>query len=602
MRDHSVVVDESGTPRGVEFADIFNVSVAFLDRHLDEGRGDKPFLVTRGASWSIGEIAGRANRTANAFKALGIGPGDRVMLFCKDGPGFYDGFLGAARIGAVAIPVNYFLRAADYAYMLKDSGARAVMAHADMFGEVEPALAEAGEAVRHRICVDADAPGWLSHEALLAASDPWCPPEPTTPRTDCFWLYSSGSTGDPKASVHQHKDQVYTSVLYAEAVAGMTADDVLFSPPKMFFAYGLGNSVSFPFWTGATTIYLEGRPTAENTLDTITEFKPSVYFGVPTLYAMQLAAMEAGHEAGPLQSALGGVRRRGAAGFGVRGLEGAVGRRDRRIYRLERGAALSTPPIRRAGSGRARLAPSCRATRGASSARTARTCRTASPASSSSRGESIATYYWNKPERTARGMRDGGWFHTGDTCYRDGDGYYYFCGRDDDMLKVGGIWVAPFEVESALAAHPGVLEAAVVGAEGRERAGQAQGVCRAQGARRRGPPAGGRAGRFRPRPARALQIPALDRVRRRAAQDRVRQDPAFPAARRIEEKRDGRCLGLADEVRCGHALDQHHRAAALRRDGAQGGDQPHLAHAHPGRPGELGRGFRRADPAHRRGA
>ena len=111
MRDHSVVVDESGTPRGVEFADIFNVSVAFLDRHLEQGRGDKPLLVARGASWSFAQTAERVNRTANAFRELGIGQGDRVMLFCKDGPGFYDGFLGAARIGAVAIPVNYFLRA-----------------------------------------------------------------------------------------------------------------------------------------------------------------------------------------------------------------------------------------------------------------------------------------------------------------------------------------------------------------------------------------------------------------------------------------------------------------------------------------------------------
>ena len=224
--------------------------------------------------------------------------------------------------------------------MLKDSGACAVMAHADMFGEVEPALAEAGAAVRHRICVDSEAPGWLAHETLLAAADPWCPPEPTTPRTDCFWLYSSGSTGDPKASVHQHKDQIYTSVLYAEAVAGMTADDVLFSPPKMFFAYGLGNSVSFPLWTGATAVYLEGRPTAENTLDTISEFRPSVYFGVPTLYAMQLAAMEAGHEAdlSSLRWAASGGR--GAARLGVRGLESPVRRRDRRIHRLQRGAAL----------------------------------------------------------------------------------------------------------------------------------------------------------------------------------------------------------------------------------------------------------------------
>ena len=464
MRDHSVVVDESSTPRGVEFAETFNVSVAFLDRHLEEGRGDKPLLVTRGASWSIAAIAERVNRTANAFKDLGIGRGDRVMLFCKDGPGFYDGFLGAARIGAVAIPVNYFLRAADYAYMLKDSGASAVMAHADMFAEVEPALAEAGAAIRHRICVDAEAPGWLSHEALLAASDPWCPPEPTTPRTDCFWLYSSGSTGDPKASVHRHKDQIYTSVLYAEAVAGITADDVLFSPPKMFFAYGLGNSVSFPFWTGATAVYLEDRPTAGNTLDTISGFRPSVYFGVPTLYAMQLAAMEAGHEAdlSSLRWAASGGEALPASVFedwkarsGVEIVESIGSSEALHFY-------TANPPTRvRAGS----LGTIVPGYEGRIVGEDGEDLPDGEPGEFVIKGESVAAYYWNKPGRTARGMRGGGWFHTGDTCYRDKDGYYYFCGRDDDMLKVGGIWVAPFEVESALAAHPGVLEAAVVGAE-----------------------------------------------------------------------------------------------------------------------------------------
>ena len=464
MRDHSVVVDESSTPRGVEFSEIFNVSVALLDRHLEEGRGDRPALVTHGASWSYAAIADRVNRAANAFRELGIGPGDRVMLFCKDGPGFYDGFLGAARIGAVAIPVNYFLRAADYAYMLEDSGASAVMAHADMFAEVEPALAEAGAAVRHRICVDADAPGWLSHEALLAASDPWCPPEPTTPRTDCFWLYSSGSTGDPKASVHQHKDQVYTSVLYAEAVAGISADDMLFSPPKMFFAYGLGNSVSFPLWTGATTVYLDGRPTAENTLDAIARFRPSVYFGVPTLYAMQLAAMEAGHAAdlSSLRWAASGGEPLPASVFeewksrsGVEIVESIGSSEALHFY------TANPPGGVRAGS----LGTLIPGYEGRIVGEDGADLPDGEPGEFVVRGESIATYYWNKPERTARGMRDGGWFHTGDTCYRDADGYFYFCGRDDDMLKVGGIWVAPFEVESALAAHPGVLEAAVVGAE-----------------------------------------------------------------------------------------------------------------------------------------
>ena len=461
MKPHTVAVDRTRTPCGVRFAETFNVSVAFLDRHLEEGRGDEPALVSAEAALSFAQVAERAGRTANALKALGIAPGERVMLFCKDGPTFWDGFLGAARIGAVAIPVNYFLRAADYEYMLADSGARAVIAHADTFAEVEPALARAGAAVAHRICVDGAPPGWLSHEALMAAADPVCPPAATTPETDCFWLYSSGSTGAPKAAVHQHKDQVYTSVHYAEAVAGIGPDDILFSPPKMFFAYGLGNAVSFPLWTGARCVCLEDRPTAENTLDAISAFKPTVYFGIPTLYAMQLAALEAGRAADLTSirwAASGGEPLPAAVYEGWRARTGgeiveSIGSSEAlHFYTANRPGKVkpgSCGPIVPGYEGRILGEDGAELPDGEAGEFVIR-------------GQSLAARYWNKPERTARAMREG-WFHTGDTCYRDADGYYFFCGRDDDMLKVGGIWVAPFEVESALAAHPAVLEAAVVG-------------------------------------------------------------------------------------------------------------------------------------------
>lgn len=461
MKPHTVEVDRTKTPYGVTFADTFNVSVTLVDRHLEEGRGGKPVLVSAGASFSYGEIAERINRAANAFKALGIGPGDRIMLFCKDGPAFYDGFLGAARIGAVAIPVNYFLRTADYEYMLADSGACAVIAHSDMFDEVEPALAAAGGAVVHRICVDGAPPGWLSHDALLAAADPVCPPAETSAESDCFWLYSSGSTGSPKASVHQHKDQIYTSLYYAEAIAGITEDDVLFSPPKMFFAYGLGNSVSFPLWTGATCAYLEGRPNAENTLEAIAAFKPTVYFGVPTLYAMQLAALETGCEADLSSirwSASGGeplpasVYERWLARTGSEIIESIGSSEALHFY------TANAPGKVKPGS----CGPIVPGYEGRIVGEDDADLPDGEVGEFVIKGDSVAAYYWNKPERTARSMRDG-WFFTGDTCYRDGDGYYFFCGRDDDMLKVGGIWVAPFEVESAIAAHPAVLEAAVVG-------------------------------------------------------------------------------------------------------------------------------------------
>ena len=461
MKPHSVEIDRSATPFGVRFAETFNVTAAFLDRHLEAGRGARPALVSAAGTLTYAEAAERVCRAANALDALGIRPGDRVMLFCKDGPGFWEGFLGAARIGAVAIPVNYFLRAADYRYMLEDSGARAVVAHADMLDEVEPALADAGGAVAHRICIDGAPPGWLSHAELLAAADPVRPPAATTPATECFWLYSSGSTGAPKAAVHQHKDQIYTSVHYAEAVAGIGADDVVFSPPKMFFAYGLGNAVSFPLWAGAACAWLEDRPTAENTLEAISALRPTVYFGVPTLYAMQLAALEAGFEAdlSSIRWAASGGEPLPAAVY-----EGWLARTGTEIIEsIGSSEALHFYTANRPGRVKpGSCGPIVPGYEGRIVGEDGAELPDETPGEFVIRGASVAARYWNKPERTARSMR-GGWFHTGDTCYRDRDGYYFFCGRGDDMLKVGGIWVAPFEVESALAAHPAVLEAAVVG-------------------------------------------------------------------------------------------------------------------------------------------
>lgn len=461
LAPHTVTVDRSASPPRFAFAETFNVTVPFLDRHLADGRGGKAVFRWRGRDLTFAALAANVSRTADALRRLGVAPGDRIMLFCKDHESFHYGFLGAARIGAVAVPVNYFLRRADYAYMLTDSGAKVVLATADVMGELEPALAEAGGAVAHRICTDADRPGWTRLDALLDGAATHVDPAPTTAESAMFWLYSSGSTGAPKASVHQHKDMVYTSELYGVGIAGIREDDILFSPPKLFFAYGIGNSLSFPLWTGATAILLEDRPTAQNTLDLIAWGKPTVYFGVPTLFAMQLAALEAGHKA-DLSSmrwcASGGEALPPAVFEGWKKWSGcevcdAIGSSEAlHFYTSNRPGRVklgSCGPIVPGYEGRIVDADLNDVPDG-------------EPGQFAIRGASVATYYWNKPEKTAQQMR-GGWFLTGDTCYRDTEGYYYFCGRDDDMLKVGGMWVSPFEVESALAAHPAVLECAVIG-------------------------------------------------------------------------------------------------------------------------------------------
>ncbi|PWT93667.1 MAG: benzoate-CoA ligase family protein [Proteobacteria bacterium] len=460
---NTVQVDRSVRPARITLAESFNVCGFFVDRHLAEGRVDKP--VARGRAWTLSyrELHTGVCRTANVLRSLGIRLGDRVMLLARDGPAFFFGFLGAVRLGAVVIPTNTFLRAADYAYMLADSKAKVVLASDGTIEEVIPALSQPGVAVEHRIAVDTPRSGWLRLNDLVAAASPECPITPTAPNSACFWLYSSGSTGVPKASVHEHKDMIYTSELYAVGVLGLNDDDVIFSAPKLFFAYGLGNSLSFPLYAGCTAILLEDRPTAVNTLDMIQRFEPTLYFGVPTLYAAQVAAMEKGRHINmphtryclsggePLPPA---VMERWKRLTGTDVLDGIGSSEALHIYAQNQSGATKPGSAGRAVPGyRLRIinADDTDVPDG-------------QPGELVVQGESLAKYYWNKPERTAAAWTKDGWFRSGDTMYRDADGFFFFCGRGDDMLKVGGMWVAPFEIESALAAHPAVVEVAVVGA------------------------------------------------------------------------------------------------------------------------------------------
>ncbi len=465
MRNHTVEVDRSVSPAKLSFPDIFNVSVPFLDKHLQEGRGAKVLARWRTRELTYGSLYNSVLRLGNALRNLGIEPGDRVALFLKDTPAFYQAFLASVRIGAVVIPVNTFLRAKDYAYILKDSQAKALFVSAGPHEEIKNAIAEPGLALDRIIAAEGAPrdPGWLSLEEIMENAEPDCPPANTAPSSQCFWLYSSGSTGSPKAAVHEHKDMIYASEHFGIGVVRLTGDDVIFSAPKLFFAYGVGNSFAFPLYTGGSCILLEDRPSSDNTIDIINDFKPTVYFGVPTLYAAQLAAIENGksfsrgrlrfcHSGGEALPAALFARWREATGLDI--YDGIGSSEVLHIY------VSNSPRMLKAGSSGVPV-PGYQ-------------IRIADPDGTEPspgeagellvRGDSVAKFYWNKPEKNETSWQDG-WFRTGDMVYRDEDGFYHFCGRGDDMLKVGGIWVAPFEVESALVRHSAVLEAAVVGAE-----------------------------------------------------------------------------------------------------------------------------------------
>lgn len=445
-------------PPGISFTDDhkvvlparFNVAVPFIDRHLAEGRSDKAAIRTRQEMVTYAQLAERVNRAGNALRAAGLKPGDRMLMVVKDCPAFFYLFWGAIKAGIVPVPPNTLLRSPDYAYMIEDSGCRLVIYSVEFAGEIEPALAQLAVPA---LTVDA----FL--ENMDAASDE-LEPLLASPGDDCFWLYSSGSTGRPKGAVHAQRDMVVTSELYGVRVLGVTEADICYSAAKLFFAYGQGNGMTFPLWVGGTAVLDDRRPTPDTTFEMIETFRPTIFYGVPSLYAPQLAALEkAPRDLSSLRACVSAgealpadMFRRWKDKTGTVILDGIGSTEALHIFI---GNRLSD--FRPGTSGRPVPGYECRILD-----------ENGAPVSKGASGrlwiraESAAKYYWNKPEKTAETMVDG-WLNTGDTYRQDEDGYFIYEGRSDDMLKVGGIWCSPVEIENCLVGHPAVLEAAVVG-------------------------------------------------------------------------------------------------------------------------------------------
>jgi benzoate-CoA ligase family protein len=444
----------------IRFADTFNTAVPFIDRHVAEGRGAKIAIRTLdGETVTYAALAERVNRAGNLLRhGLGAAPGQRAMLIVKDCPAFFYAFWGAIKAGLVPVPLNTLLRAKDYEYMIADSGAAIVLYSPEFAAEVEPALA-ALEKKPAALRVDGPGETFL---ARLAAAAPALAPHPAGPLDDCFWLYSSGSTGRPKGAVHRQRDMVTTSQRYGVETLGIRESDTMYSAAKLFFAYGLGNAMTFPLWVGATAVLAAPRPTPELTFDIIARFRPTLFFGVPTLYAAQLAALDGGarpdlsslrHCASAGEALPAHLFKRWKERTGLTILDGwgstealhivisntagdaAPGRSGLPVPGYEaRIVDEAGKPVARGQSGTLHV-----------------------------RGDSTARLYWNQPERTEAAMLPGGWLNSGDTYVQDEAGYYVYAGRSDDMMKVGGIWTSPIEIEGRLLEHPAVLEAAVVG-------------------------------------------------------------------------------------------------------------------------------------------
>ena len=440
----------------------FNVATHFVDRNIAEGRAAQVAFLCEDRTLTYGDVLDLTNRTGNALRELGVELEDRVLVLCLDAPEFLGAFWGAIKMGAVPIPVNTLMRAADYHYFLEDSRAKVAVVSAPLLAEAEPALAHASH-LRH-VLVAGGAPGrHLGFEARLARASAELEPAATSRDDAAFWLYSSGSTGFPKGAVHLHHDMVVCAETYAKQVLALGPADRVYSAAKLFFAYGLGNAGYFPMGVGAQSVLSPGRPTPEGVFDLLTRRRPTLFFGVPTLYAAMLALKDAER-----QFDLSSLRLCVSAGealpeelytrwrerFGVEIVDGIGTTEILHIF-------LSNRP------GEARPGSTGRPVPGYEAAIVddeGWPVPLGQIGNLRVKGDSTMAFYWNKHEKTKEALF-GHWIQTGDKYWQDPDGYYWYAGRADDMLKVGGIWVSPVEVEAALVKHPAVLEAAVVGHE-----------------------------------------------------------------------------------------------------------------------------------------
>jgi len=448
-----------------EIPERFNLAVHFLDvpakRHPERvAIAGEPREVT------YGELAALANCAGNALLEQGVCRGDRVLIVLPDSAEFMAAFFGAAKIGAVAVPVNPYARTADYIHYIENSEPRIAIVHAEALGDFLPAsnqrpqmpiVVAGAEELETRGVAYAKWREWTggAGERLPAAE--------TSPHDPAFLLYTSGSGGTPKAAVHLHKDMLVTSRSYAHGVLGLREDDVTFSVSKLFFAYGLGNGMYFPFSAGARTILNPERTRAERVIEMVARRRPTVFFAVPTFYASVLREAERARDrvnfssvrlcvsAGEALPAEIFERWRGI--FGIEILDGIGSTEMLHMF-------ISSRPGKCKPGSCGFPVPGCEAKIVDDAGEPMRDGEIGNLWVS---GGSAFAEYWRIPELTARTKR-GDWVVTGDKFVREPGGYFRYCGRADDMLKVAGMWVSPAEVENALLGHPQVAEAAVVGA------------------------------------------------------------------------------------------------------------------------------------------
>ena len=444
----------------------YNASRILFD-NLSHGRGDRLALTGPAGTRSYAELCAEASRWGHGLHSLGLKRGERVLMFLDDTPAYAAAFFGAVRAGLVPLLINTLTAPDLLQFYLFDSGATAAVADAEFCARFD-ATACKDTALRTLIVVNGAADHHAAPNTVIA--EQWLQGFPAdlaeadTHRNEmAFWMYSSGSTGRPKGIVHLQHDMAYSELAFARNVLKLKDNDVCFSVPKIFFAYGFGNSITFPFSAGAATLLLPGQPKPAAIFEAIERFRPSVFFGLPTLYtSLTKADGAAAADFSSLRMALSAAEVLSADVFnawknltGLEIVEGLGSTEELHIYLSNR------PDKKKVGAAGLRV-PGYEI---ALKDKVGREVGDNDEGIMWVRGDSSTPLYWNRPDKSAETIREGGWIYTGDRFVRNSDGFYFFRGRADDLVKISGQWVYPLEVELCLAEHPEVRECAVFAAE-----------------------------------------------------------------------------------------------------------------------------------------
>jgi benzoate-CoA ligase family protein len=442
--------------------DEFNAATYFIDRHIVQGRGQKVAIECGDQRVTYQQLFERVNQAGNCLRKLAVRIEERVVLLLFDVPDFAASFFGTIKIGAVPVPINTLLRADDYTYLLNDSRARVAIVSEGLLPLIKAIPRQSLQFLETVLVAGTETwHGMVNFDEAVSESSSTLAAAPTNKDDAAFWLYSSGSTGRPKACVHLQHDMVVSSEAYAKGILNITESDRCFSVSKLFFAYGLGNGLYFPLSAGATSILLSGPPRPDAVFEVIEGYRPTLFFSVPSNYARLLAytgradrdfdmsSVRWAVSAGEALPAI--IFHRFHERFGVQILD-ALGSTEA----LHMVIANRPGCVRPGSSGQVIPGFEARIVDDNN-----RQLAAGEIGNLIVKADSVCAYYWNQHEKT-KDTIEGHWVRTGDKYYQDDDGFFWYAGRSDDMLKVGGVWVSPIEIENVLLEHVAVREAAVV--------------------------------------------------------------------------------------------------------------------------------------------